>query len=93
MTTSQHTHQGGPPDAGPRQLLHERGAPKGEVFLKGVGLSTWQCSGDNGTSNWTRYANRRRLLSALTLSYSSYDIGKSNDFWNRWGEGRATWQA
>mmetsp|Transcript_19157 Transcript_19157/g.34659 ORF Transcript_19157/g.34659 Transcript_19157/m.34659 type:complete len:500 (-) Transcript_19157:424-1923(-) len=54
-------------------------------FLKGVAVSVWQNSGDNG-SNWTRYALAKWPFSKLGVSTvrGKYNIDTCSDFWNNY---------
>ena len=56
-----------------------------QTFLKGTGISTWQNTGDDGVSNWTRFAYSRWPFSKLGISATrgKYKIGKSCNFWER----------
>jgi hypothetical protein len=68
-------------------LLEDGALPEGETFRKGVAISTWQNSSDEGCSNWTRYTYQRWPLSfcGISTTRGKYKIGKSSDFWSRWG--------
>jgi hypothetical protein len=57
----------------------------GEQFRKGVAISTWQNSADEGLSNWSRYAYQRWPFSCFGISTTrgKYKVGKSCDFWTR----------
>lgn len=57
-----------------------------ETFRKGVAISVWQNSADDGVSNWTRYAYSRWPFSwfGVSTTKGKHKVGKSCDFWNRW---------
>ncbi|KAJ9505304.1 hypothetical protein QJQ45_028326, partial [Haematococcus lacustris] len=60
-----------------------------ERFLKGVAISVWQSSGDEGTSNWSRFANFGRWpfgSIGVRTTWGKYKVGKSCDFWHRYRE-------
>ncbi|KAG2499387.1 hypothetical protein HYH03_002962 [Edaphochlamys debaryana] len=68
------------------------GAPKPpplpDIFLKGVGLSVWQASGDKG-SNWTDFAHGRwpvPWLGPVPSCRGRYGIDTANGFWDRYEE-------
>lgn len=55
-----------------------------EVFLKGIGLSVYQNSGDTA-SNWTKFIKESgRVRDAEKITNAS-------DFWNRYGDGLWLW--
>jgi len=62
--------------------------PQDEKFRKGVAISVWQNSADDGVSNWTRYAYSRWPFSKFGISTTrgKHKVGKSCDFWNRFKE-------
>ncbi|GIL72835.1 hypothetical protein Vretifemale_3128 [Volvox reticuliferus] len=72
----------------PKQLAKPR-SPEGlsSRFLKGVGISVWQCSGDKG-SNWSRFAKSRWPLRRLGVRAvrGHVSIEKANGFWDRYEE-------
>lgn len=49
-----------------------------EVFLKGIGLSVYQNSGDTG-SNWTKFIKESGRVK------DAEKITNASDFWNRYG--------
>ncbi|GLI68921.1 hypothetical protein VaNZ11_013340, partial [Volvox africanus] len=72
----------------PRQLAKPISAEElSSRFLKGVGISVWQCSGDKG-SNWTRFAKSRWPLRRLGVRAvrGHASIEKANGFWDRYEE-------
>lgn len=75
----------------PPPVQHE----KHEKFRKGVAISVWQNSADEGVSNWTRYAYSKWPFPSLGVGLSAtrgkYKVGKSCDFWNRWEPKELGW--
>jgi hypothetical protein len=69
--------------------MHARDLPHGthalrSRFLKGVGISVWQCSSDGG-SNWTRFARGRWPFRHLGVRAVRGGVGTEvvNGFWDR----------